>query len=80
MHPDIRPLTCTSTPDGLLQWTVQIMGLTYASQQFQAMIEDRLQLVRAFASVYVDYIIVSTRADEYEDFIEKHYDYVRHVL
>ncbi len=40
------------------------------------MIEDRLKAVKAFASAYIDDIIVSTYSEEGEDLIEKHRDHV----
>ena len=46
LHPDSRPLTACHTPLGIYQWRVNVMGLTNAGQQFQAMMEDVLEEVR----------------------------------
>jgi len=43
------------------------MGLTNASQQFQQLLEDRLQPVRDVADPYIDDIIVGTRVGPGED-------------
>lgn len=62
MHPSSRPITATYTPEGVYQWTVNVMGLTNAPQQFQAMIDWCLETVRDCASAYIDDILVSTNA------------------
>ena len=80
LHPDSRPITATHTTDGVYQWKVNIMGLTNAPQQFQAMIEDCLEEVRDIASAYIDDIIISTRAELGEDLLAKHFRDVCRVL
>ena len=80
LHPDSRPITTTHTPRGAYQWKVNIMGLTNAPQQFQAMIEDCLQEVREIASPYIDDIIVSSSVEEGGDLFEKHFQDLRRVM
>ena len=80
LHPDSRPYTCTYTPKGVFQWTVNVMGLMNASQQFQQMIDDRLQSFRDIATPFIDDIIIGTRADPGEDLFAKHLRDVRRVM
>ena len=83
MHPDSRPITCTSTPDGIYQWKVSVMGLTNAPQQFQAMIDYCLEEVNDVANPYIDDIIVSTKGIEgetHENLVARHYLDVRRVM
>ena len=56
------------------------MGLTNASQQFQQLMEDRLQPVRDVADPYIDDIIVGTWVGPGEDLFEAHDRDVRRVL
>ena len=62
-----RPLTCMCTPCGPVQWTVMPMGLKNAPAFFQRMMEDVLFTshpeLRAFASVYIDDIIIATEGE-----------------
>ena len=80
LHPDSRPITCCYTPLGVYQWKVNVMGLANASQQFQQMIDDRLQPVRDIATPYIDDILIGTRVDEGENLFEKHFQDVQRVL
>ena len=83
MHPDSRPITATYTPDGIYQWTVNVMGLTNAPQQFQAMIDWCLRPVADCCSLYIDDIIIGTDAkpgETREQLLQRHYLDVRRVL
>ena len=80
MHPDSRPITCTHTADKIYQWKVNIMGLTNAAQQFQAMIEDCLEPVTKHTTPYIDDILTSSRLTAGEDVYKKHYEEIRSVL
>ena len=72
LQPESRHITCTYTPLGVFQWTVNVMGLMNAGVQFQKMIDDRLQPVSDVASPYIDDIIVGTRVEQGDDPIEVH--------
>ncbi len=80
MHPDSRPITSTHTPFGIYQWRVNIMGLTNAGQQFQAMLEWVLRDCREFCRPYIDDILIATKAKPGEDVVEKHNFHIREVL
>jgi len=80
LREDSRPLTCCHTPFGIYQWRVNVMGLKNAGQQFQAMVEDRLEPVRDIADPFIDDIVVGTKVEPHEDPIEKHYQDIRRVL
>ena len=80
LHPDSRHITCCYTPDGIYQWRVNVMGLQNASQQFQQLMEDRLQPVRDIADPYIDDIIIGTWVGPEEDLLEAHDKDVRRVL
>ena len=51
-------------PSGVYQWKVNVMGLANASQQFQQMIDDRLQPVGDIATPYIDDILIGTSVDK----------------
>ena len=80
LHPESRPITCCSTPLGIFQWKVNVMGLMNASQQFQMMMEERLYPVRDIASPFIDDILVGTSVGEEEDLLMAHDRDVRRVL
>ena len=80
LHPDSRHITCCYTPDGIYQWRVNVMGLQNASQQFQQLMEDRLQPVRDIADPYIDDIIIGTWVGPEEDLLKAHDKDVRRVL
>ena len=80
LHPDSRPITCCFTPKGVYQWRVNVMGLTNAPQQFQQMIDDRMETVRDIATPYIDDILVGTTVSEGEDLLAAHDRDIRRVL
>jgi hypothetical protein len=80
LDPASRPITCTYTPLGVYQWTVNVMGLKNASVQFQRMMDDILREVDDIASCYIDDIIVGTWVEEGEDLIAQHDHDLRRVL
>ena len=76
MHPESRHLTCTTTPNGIFQWRVRVMGLTNASAQFQQMMDDRLESVANHSDAYIDDILNGSRVEPGEpgeDVVEAHY-------
>ncbi len=80
LRPDSRPITCCSTPEGIFQWRVNVMGLMNASQQFQQMMEDRLFPVRDIADPFIDDILIGTKVEPGEDLLEAHNRDLRRVL
>ena len=66
-----RHFTCTTTPKGVLQWKVLVMGLKNAGSQFQRMME---WVLADFPNVnpYIDDIIVGSSGDTFEDLIANH--------
>ena len=56
------------------------MGLTNASQQFQQLMEDRLQSVNKIADPYIDDIIVGTWVEPGQNLFEQHDRDIRQVL
>ena len=60
LHPESWHITCCHTHQGFFQLRVNVMGLTNASQQFQQLMEDRLQPERDVADPYIDDIIFCT--------------------
>ena len=60
LHEDSRPYTCTSTPMGVYQWKVVVMGLKNGVAIFQRVVDFCLGDVRDIASAYVDDILVGT--------------------
>ena len=56
------------------------MGLTNAPQQFQQMIDDRLEPVRDIATPYIDDILVGTSVEEGEDLLAAHDRDLRRVM
>ena len=80
LRPDSRPLTCTTTPNGVYQWKVNVMGLTNAGLQFQQMLDDRLRPVSDIADPYIDDILIGTWVGEGEDLVAQHNVDVRRVL
>ena len=56
------------------------MGLANASQQFQQMMDDRLDPVRDVADPFIDDILIGTKKIPGQDLLETHYNDVRRVL
>ena len=80
LHPESRHITCCYTPMGIFQWRVNVMGLMNASQQFQQLMEDRLQTVRDVCDPYIDDIVIGTHVGPGQDLYEAHDRDVRRVL
>ena len=66
-----RACTAMVTPNGLWQWKVMPMGAKNGNAAFQRMMEWILEDF-PFADPYVDDIIISTKADTYEDAVKQH--------
>lgn len=80
LREDSRPLTCCHTPFGMYQWRVNVMGLKNAGQQFQAMVEDRLEPVRDIADPFIDDIVIGSKVEPGFDLIDQHYQDIRRVM
>jgi hypothetical protein len=80
LHPESRHITCCFTPRGVFQWRVNVMGLTNAPQQFQQMIDDRLEPIKDIASPYIDDILVGTTVGEGEDLLAAHDRDIRRAM
>ena len=63
--------TCTTTPQGVVPWTVLVMGLKSAGSQFQRMNEWVLKDTPQ-AAVYLDDIVVGSQGTTVEELIENH--------
>ena len=79
MHPDSRPLTCTSTPKGVLQWRVLAQGLKNGPQIFQRVVDYVLQGADC-ADPYFDDIIVGSEGVTMADAIRQNEVNLRRTL
>jgi len=83
LHPESRPLTCTSTPLGTVQWKVLVMGLTNAPQIFQRVMEHCLEPVVDIARPFFDDILVGTDGADgmsWAELVELHDKDLRRLL
>ena len=71
--------TCTTSPQGVVQWTVLVMGLKSAGSQFQRMMEWVLRDCPNTA-VYLDDILVGSKGESLEELVENHTRDVWRVL
>jgi hypothetical protein len=74
-----RPYTCMTTPNGIYQWTVLVMGLKNGGAIFQRMMEWVLQGIEG-VSVYIDDVIVGSKGETHEECLRNHDVAVRQVL
>ena len=74
-----RPLTCMSTPKGIMQWTVLVMGLKNGGAIFQRMMEWVLQDMEG-VDVYIDDVIIGSTGETMEEALETHDQAVRKAL
>ena len=74
-----RHLTCMSTPRGVMQWKVLVMGLKNGNAIFQRVMEDVLKDFD-YADAYVDDIIIGSTATTQESLLEVHDKDLRKVL
>ena len=81
LREDSRPLTCTSTPIGSIQWKVVVMGLKNGVPIFQRVVDHCLRPVRDVAAGYVDDVLVGTDwAGSWEATINQHDKDIKRVL
>jgi len=66
-----RHYTCTTTPRGVMQWKVLVMGLKNAGSQFQRMMEWVLKDLPN-VDPYIDDIIVGSVGENIEDLVSNH--------
>ena len=74
-----RHITCMSTPRGVMQWRVLVMGLKNGGAIFQRMMEWVLQGLDC-VDVYIDDVIIGSSGDTPEEVLENHYGDVHRVL
>jgi hypothetical protein len=79
LRKDHRHYTCTSTPWGVMEWTVLSMGLKNAGSQFQRMMEGVLQGL-SNVDVYLDDILIGSVGNTLEELISNHRQDVERVL
>ena len=74
-----RHLTCMTTPRGVRQWTVLVLGLKNGGAIFQRMMEWVLQGLEC-ADVYIDDVIVGSTGETLEECLVHHDRDIRQVL
>jgi hypothetical protein len=74
-----RYITCMSTPRGIMQWRVLVMGLKNGNAMFQRMMEWVLR-DHPYADAYVDDVIIGSSADTPEQLLDVHEADIRRVL
>ena len=79
MKKEHRHFTCMSTPHGVMQWTVLVMGLKNAAAQFQRMMEWSLQ-EQPGADAYIDDVIIGGSDETEEKSLQQCYERTRAVL
>jgi hypothetical protein len=79
MKREHRPITCMSTPSGVKQWTVLVMGLKNAGSQFQRMMEWVLA-DHPHADPYIDDVIIGGEGETEEEALWGCFEAVRKVL
>ena len=85
LEPESRPITGTSTPLGLQQWRVVVMGWKNGVQYCQRNVETVLEPVSDIAAGYVDDILAGTDDDDevngsIPNLLRKHDQEIRRVL
>ena len=70
LHVDSRPMTGTSTPIGLQQWRVVVMGWKNGVPYCQRNVETVLEPVSDIAAGYVDDILAGTDGSPEESITE----------
>jgi hypothetical protein len=71
LKPELRHITCMSTPKVSYQWKVLVMGLKNVNAMFQRMMEWVLQDLEN-ADPYVDDIIIGSSGGSWEEVIANH--------
>ena len=79
LRKDHRHYTCTSTPWGVMEWTVLSMGFKNAGSQFQRMMEGVLQGLPN-VDVYLDDILIGSVGKSLEELISNHRQDVERFL
>ena len=74
-----RPYTCMSTPNGIYQWTVLVMGLKNGGAIFQRMMEWVVGGMEG-VDVYIDDVIVGSTGATMTEALQTHDGLVRRVL
>ena len=79
MKQEHRYTTCMWTPHGVMQWTVQVMGLKNAASQFQRMMEWVLTDYPG-ADAYIDDVVTGSTGDTIDEALMANYEETRRVL
>ena len=74
-----QPYTCSSTPLGVMQWTVLVMGLKNAGCQFQRMMEWSLRELPQ-VDPYLDDILIGSSGATPEELVANHLRDVLQVM
>jgi hypothetical protein len=75
VHPDDRHLTAVTTPKGLFEWVVMLMGIKNAPAIHQRRVSTALRAhIRKICHVYLDDIII------WSDLLEQHMKDVHEVM
>jgi len=74
-----RHFTCTTTPKGVFQWTVLVMGLKNARGQFQRMMEWGFQDTPNI-DPHIDDVIIGSTGSNMEELVANHLADVTRVL
>ena len=68
LKPEHRHITCMSTPKGVMQLTVMVMGLKNGGAIFQRMMEGILEGIEG-VDVYIDDVIRSSEGETDEELL-----------
>ena len=71
--------TCSTTPLGVVQWKVLVMGLKNAGSQFQRMMEWVLR-DHPYADPYLDDILIGSTGETLEEMVDQHLRDVLQVM
>ena len=61
MHPDSKPWTTFSCPDGHFEWLVMPFGLKNAPSVFQKKMDNIFRDNDSFVTIYIDDILVFSK-------------------
>ena len=79
LRPSDRHITCMSTPKGVMQWTVMVMGLKNGGAIFQRVMEMILGGIEG-VDVYIDDVIIGSKGENEAEILANHESLVRKVL
>lgn len=74
MDEESRKITTTSTPTGLLQWCVLVVGLTNSPPQFQRVHDHVARPAKDVAAPHIDDCLVKTHKQQSVFELLRHHD------